>query len=138
MLLQTNIWNFQVGYKRNPITSKFKHFVNSTHWTKKCKKETRNNINLFRSCIISTRSMRFFTLEMLKFLVPFDYTNTMCHVIVNIVFVYRRSELYLICQIMVPTVPNGTNVKVEWYQWIYSERSHYVAHASSRHFIQPN
>jgi hypothetical protein len=60
--------------------------------------------------------MRFLTLEMLKFLVPFGYTNTMCHVIVNIVFVYRRSELYLICQIMVPTVPNGTNVKVEWYQ----------------------
>ena len=26
---------------------------------------------------------------------------------------------------MVPIVPNGTNVKVEWYQRNYSERSHH-------------
>jgi hypothetical protein len=32
---------------------------------------------------------------------------------------------------MVPTVPNGTNVKVEWYQRNYSERSQYQGNACS-------
>jgi hypothetical protein len=37
----------------------------------------------------------------------------------------------LICHIMVPIVPNGSNVKVEWYQQNYSECSQCQGNACS-------